>query len=122
MRTLLLTALVPFALVTGCAGTSGLGGGGDVSSAAGDTSSGASLYAANCASCHGGSAQGGSGPSLAGISDSAGVIDTILYGTEGMPGFADTLSDQEVSDILAYLGGLSGNGGGGGEEGEDDGV
>ena len=114
------SSILPLVLslfVVGCAG-------GNVNSATGDTAVGADIYAANCASCHGGSAQGGSGPSIAGVSDSNGVIDTILYGTEGMPGFADTLSDQDISDLLAYLGSLSGGGGGGGEggEGEDDGA
>lgn len=105
-------------LLAACAPGSG------VNSATGDSGSGASLYAANCASCHGASAQGGAGPSLAGIGSSSGVVNTILNGTEGMPGFADSLSDQDISDILAWLGGLSGGGGGGGgeggEEGEDD--
>jgi mono/diheme cytochrome c family protein len=105
--------LLPLGLLVGCGAASG-----DISSGSGDTSSGASLYAANCASCHGADAQGGSGPNIAGIGDSAGVIDTILNGTEGMPGFASSLSDTDVSDILAYLGGLSGGGGGGGEGGE----
>lgn len=129
MRTLILSAL----LMSGCAaeldeyagggshlasgdasGTSG------VSSATGDTSAGAALYADNCASCHGSAGGGGSAPNIAGISDSAGVIDTILYGTSGMPGFASSLTDQEIADILAYLGGLTGGGGGGGDD-EDEG-
>ena len=104
-------------LLLACAGA-------NVSASSGDTSSGAALYAANCSSCHGSSAQGGAGPALAGISDSTGVVDTILAGTEGMPAFGGQLSDQDISDILAYLGSLSGSGGGsysGGEgEGEDD--
>lgn len=112
MRTLILSAL----LMSGCAaeldeyagggshlasgdasGTSG------VSSATGDTSAGAALYADNCASCHGAAAEGGSGPAIAGASDSSGNIDIVLNGEEEMPGFADSLSDQDISDIFAYL-------------------
>lgn len=73
----------------------------------GDTSSaGASLYASECASCHGSDARGGSGPSIAGVSDSQAVIDVILNGTDGMPGFSGSLSDADIADILAYLGSL----------------
>lgn len=126
MRNLILSAL----LMSGCAaelddyagggshlasGTSG------VSGATGDTSAGAALYADNCASCHGSAGGGGSAPNIAGISDSAGVIDIILNGTSGMPGFASSLTDQEIADILAYLGGLTGGGGGGGGDDEDEG-
>ncbi len=51
----------------------------------------------------------------------AGVVDTILYGEDSMPGFADSLSDQDITDIISYLRGLSGGGGGGGEGGEEGG-
>lgn len=108
-----ITWIVLFAAINGCAS-------GNIASASGNNSAGANLFAANCAGCHGANAQGGSGPNIAGISDSNGVIDTILNGTEGMPGFANTLSDQNISDILAYLSGLSGGGGGGGGEGGED--
>lgn len=102
---------------------SGGSGGSGVSASSGDATSGAAIYADNCASCHGASAQGGAGPALAGISDSAGVIDTILYGAGGMPGFSSSLSDQDVSDVLAYLADLGGGsgGGGGGGSGSGDG-
>lgn len=126
MRPVLLSALFVSLFAFGCNpdGSFG-GGGGDVSAAAGDGSTGAALFASYCAACHGADARGGSGPSIAGISDSAGVVDIILYGEDSMPGFAGTLSDAEISDILAWLGGLSGGGGGGGggeegEEGEED--
>lgn len=126
MRNLILSAL----LMSGCAaelddyagGGSHLAGGtSGVSGATGDTSAGAALYADNCASCHGSAGGGGSAPNIAGISDSAGVIDIILNGTSGMPGFASSLTDQEIADILAYLGGLTGGGGGGGGDDEDEG-
>lgn len=112
-------------------GSSGGGGSSSGSSGgSGDTSSGAALYASYCSSCHGSDASGGYGPALAGISDSNAVIDMILYGGDGMPGFSSSLSDQDIADILAYLGSLGGgssggssggggaSGGGGGDEGE----
>ena len=115
MKTPVLATALCLASLVACRGPN------DVSAASGDVSSGERLYSANCASCHGGDALGGSAPALAGISDSNGVIDMILYGGEGMPGFADTLSDADVSDILAWLGSLSGGGGGsGGGEWDDD--
>lgn len=92
-----------------------------VSGATGDTSVGAALYADNCASCHGAAGGGGSAPNIAGISDSAGVIDIILGGTSGMPGFASSLTDQEIADIIAYLGAQSGGSGGGGDDEGDEG-
>lgn len=124
-------------LLGGCAGLEGGGysgggsysggsySGGSSTGATGNTSAGSAIYSANCSGCHGSNAQGGSGPALAGISESSGVIDTILNGTSGMPGFANTLSDQNISDLLAYLSGLGGGGssgssGGGENEGEDD--
>lgn len=110
MKTILFAifALLPITLlcfVVACApaGVSGDTSGG---SAGGDTTAGASLFASDCASCHGSDARGGSAPSIAGINDSQAVIDVILNGSGGMPGFASSLSDADVSDILAYLGTL----------------
>lgn len=101
----------------GSSGGSSSGDSGSASSASGDTSSGASLYASYCASCHGSDAQGGYGPALAGISDSNAVIDMILNGGDGMPSFSGSLSDQDIADILAYLGSLGGSSGGGSSSG-----
>lgn len=94
MRTLL---LLPLALFVACAPGSA------ISAADGDAANGETVYTSNCASCHGAAADGGSGPAIAGASDSSGNIDAVLNGTEGMPGFVDSLSDQDVSDIFAYL-------------------
>jgi len=102
--------LLAAALLAGCStsgsysdsggSNSGSGGGG------GASGNGASLYASNCAGCHGANAQGGAGPALAGISESNRVIDIILNGGSTMPGFGGSLSDADVSNILAWLGGL----------------
>ena len=80
-------------------------------------SPGAAIYAAACASCHDGSrpppyggidlarSTGPSGP------DARNVINVILWGLPAqdeqrrpiMPGFAGTLSNQQLADLLAYV-------------------
>ena len=94
MRTFL---LLPLALLFAC------DPGSAISAADGDAATGETIFADKCASCHGAAAEGGSGPAIAGASDSSGNIDIILNGEEAMPGFADSLSDQDISDIFAYL-------------------
>ncbi len=80
--------------------------------AAGDAAAGKDLFAAQCASCHGANAEGGFGPALAGapIVENADQFASIVKnGTGGgMPPFAQ-LSDQEIADLLAYLGSLGGS-------------
>jgi mono/diheme cytochrome c family protein len=104
MKTILFAifALLPITLLCFVVACAPAGVSGDTS---GD-SAGASLYASDCASCHGADARGGSGPSIAGVSDSQAVIDVILNGSGGMPGFAGSLTDADIADILAYLGSL----------------
>lgn len=96
---------LPFALLVGCAG-------GEESRAdtilglSGDATAGADVYDANCASCHGTDGSGGSGPSLLDeYPGAAEAVDVILEGTGDMPAF-DTLADQDIADLLAFLDGL----------------
>ncbi len=76
--------------------------------AAGDATRGETLFAENCASCHGEDGSGGGvGPTLAG----SGVARedaqaTIENGSGIMP--ADLVSGQDLSDVLAYLETISG--------------
>lgn len=75
----------------------------------GDATSGQTLYSANCASCHGATGGGGSGPNLVrafNSEDKAELIDVILEGDGPMMGYSGVLSDQEIADIVAYLDGL----------------
>ena len=71
----------------------------------GDTGSGEALFGVHCAACHGADRAGtAAGPDIRDEVDEGGeVIDIILNGKAAMPSFADTLSDQEVADILAFL-------------------
>lgn len=72
-------------------------------SVAGDASRGETLFADNCASCHGeGGTGGGVGPTLAGSGVSqADAQATIENGSGVMP--AGLVSGQDLSDVLAYL-------------------
>jgi len=70
----------------------------------GDVAAGATGYASNCASCHGADGEGGTGPAMADavtLSDED-IVDVVLNGVGGMPGF-DSLEDQEIADILAFV-------------------
>ena len=79
--------------------------GGGTSDGAGDTVSGEDVYAGNCARCHGGSGQGGSGPSMEGVADRLTEdehVEVVREGREGMPAWKDTLSDEEIAAVVAY--------------------
>ena len=74
--------------------------------AAPDLERGGAVYAAQCATCHGASGEGGDGPSLAGIATvfetAAGQEAFVKTGGGGMPVFARILSDDEIRDVVAY--------------------
>jgi mono/diheme cytochrome c family protein len=73
---------------------------------AGDQTRGEEVYAQNCAACHGQDGGGGSGPRLAGqqaYTNADVVVEQVRNGGGGMPAFADRLSDQELSDVSAYV-------------------
>ncbi|MCB9763396.1 MAG: cytochrome c [Alphaproteobacteria bacterium] len=72
----------------------------------GDSTSGESIYSAQCASCHGASGEGGVGPALSDEVPEHGdaeLLEYIIYGEDTMPAFGQSLSDQEIADVLAYL-------------------
>src|SRR5689334_8444277 len=73
-----------------------------VESIAGDPVAGSDVYAANCASCHGASGEGGAGPALPGV-DADTLRMTVLYGKESMPAFDGTLTDTEIADVTAFV-------------------
>jgi mono/diheme cytochrome c family protein len=88
--------------------------GGEVESspapAGGDADNGATIYAQNCASCHGENAEGGSvGPTLVSAELAAQNDDfyreVILNGRAGtaMPAWEGRLSAQEIEDVIAFL-------------------
>jgi len=69
---------------------------------------GASLYADNCASCHGGRGQGGVGPKLGGgaaareFPNAADEERFVTDGGSGMPAFGRELSPQEITAIVQF--------------------
>ncbi|MFC5711315.1 c-type cytochrome [Thalassorhabdus alkalitolerans] len=71
---------------------------------AGETHEGAGedIYQGNCASCHGGDLEGGSGPALAGEGFSEDeVLDAIENGRPGMP--ADIVEGEEAEQVSAWV-------------------
>jgi mono/diheme cytochrome c family protein len=89
----------------------------------GDAARGATLYAQNCATCHGASLEGGIGAKLSPIDKLAGVpnsldptflIDIITNGRQPQPGDPkqvampakggnDKLTDQDVKDLASFI-------------------
>lgn len=70
--------------------------------------SGTDVYAAHCAVCHGGDAEGGAGPPLVGIDVSAEEVAAAIIGGQGsMPGFSGVLDEAEIDAVVAYLEGLA---------------
>jgi mono/diheme cytochrome c family protein len=76
----------------------------DVSTATGgNVGNGATLFAANCAGCHGPEgAGGGIGPKLAGVPrDGAGIAAVIAAGQGAMP--AGLVNGTDAADVVAYV-------------------
>ena len=74
---------------------------------AGNADAGKSVFADNCATCHGASGHGGNGgPDLTSI-PSAKSLSTVLgqvtNGGGGMPSFKGTLTQRQIDDVAAYV-------------------
>jgi len=69
----------------------------------GDADAGSTVYADNCTSCHGADGAGVSGPALAGLTDEASMEAKIVDGAGGMPAFGESLDEQDVADVIAYI-------------------
>jgi mono/diheme cytochrome c family protein len=67
----------------------------------GDEANGEILYDANCAGCHGASAEGASGPAIYNEDDDD-FVEAIQEGEGSMPAFPD-LSGQNIADIIAFV-------------------
>jgi cytochrome c6 len=74
-----------------------------------DIALGASLYTKNCAVCHGanGIAVFPGAPSFARMErlmqPDPVLLNSVRFGKRSMPGFAATLKDQEILDVIAYI-------------------
>ena len=72
----------------------------------GDTTRGEGLYNASCVVCHGPRATGGIGPRLAGnpvLSNERVFWKTVSEGRHIMPPLKDTVTEQQIADIQAWL-------------------
>ncbi|MDE3111652.1 MAG: c-type cytochrome [Chloroflexota bacterium] len=80
------------------------GVGGAVPASADQVATGERLFVTEgCVTCHGLEGQGGVvGPAIAGVSAAA-ISDRVHKGPEGMPRFAETLTDADIAAISAYL-------------------
>ena len=84
-------------------------------SAAGDVAAGKALFTGKlgCYGCHGQAGGGGMGPSLADKTwiyggDAATISETIHNGRSGgMPAFGGQASEQEITDVVAFVLSLS---------------
>lgn len=70
--------------------------------------SGRDIYSGRCATCHGGSGGGDRGPKLAdgrvveSLPDAAEQFTVVHDGRGQMPGFGDSLSDEEIDAVVRY--------------------
>jgi quinohemoprotein ethanol dehydrogenase len=72
-----------------------------------NATSGATVFTANCALCHGASGTGGNGgpdlTSLAAAKDMTKIVQQVTNGGSGMPAFQATLTPQQIVDVSAYV-------------------
>lgn len=69
---------------------------------------GASIYAKNCAACHGANGTGGIGPALAenphvNIGDPTTMLTTIVQGRSLMPSWRGQLSASDIASVATYV-------------------
>ena len=69
---------------------------------------GVTVYADECAACHGADGGGGVGPALSGgavvaaFPDPADQTTVVVEGQGGMPSFGDRLSEAEIAAVVEY--------------------
>lgn len=100
---LLAPLIAAILLVAGC------GGGGDTPEGpVSQQDLGRTVYADNCAACHGRSGDGGMGPKLADgavverYPDVADHRAVVVNGRGAMPAWGDRLSDEEIDAVVRY--------------------
>jgi mono/diheme cytochrome c family protein len=80
---------------------------GEEKEAGGDPAAGETVFAENCAGCHGEDGHGGAGgPDLRTMplaQTEEGAIQQVTNGGGGMPPFGGQLSEEEISDVAAFV-------------------
>lgn len=73
----------------------------------GDAEAGKAVFVSNCGSCHtlaDAGTTGDTGPDLDGVSPAYDrVVTQVTNGGGGMPPFKDSLSEQQIQDVAAYV-------------------
>jgi quinohemoprotein ethanol dehydrogenase len=70
----------------------------------GDADAGEEVFAANCSGCHGLDGLGANGgPTLANVTSLERARAQVTNGGGGMPAFKDTLTEQQIADVAAYV-------------------
>ena len=73
----------------------------------GDAEAGTVVFSENCSTCHGATGHGGNGgPDLTTMplaQSEAGAIEQVTNGGGGMPAFSGILSEEEISNVAAYV-------------------
>lgn len=69
----------------------------------GDSAAGMTIYSDNCSICHGDSGEGGTGDPLDVAIPAETIVETVYYGEGIMAAYSETLSDQEIADVAAYV-------------------
>jgi cytochrome c551 len=65
----------------------------------------ATVYADNCAGCHGPDGSGGSARAIAGEDNVDRIREQVQEGGDGMPGFSDTLTADQIDALAQYVAG-----------------
>jgi mono/diheme cytochrome c family protein len=100
----LVLSLALFGALAACGGGSSSGGTATPSGGAMETVKGAEMYAEFCAGCHGADGSGGAGgPAVTGQTDVAQVESVVRDGDGSMPGFADEMSEDQITAVAQYL-------------------
>jgi mono/diheme cytochrome c family protein len=83
---------------------------GEAAGGGGDPKAGESIFAQNCAVCHGTDGHGGpGGPDLRTMplaKTEEGAIQQVTNGGGGMPPFGGQLSSEEIEDVASYVSGV----------------
>jgi cytochrome c553 len=80
---------------------------GSKEASAGDAAAGGEVFAEHCAGCHGEDGHGGpGGPDLTTMplaQTEKGAVQQVTNGGGGMPAFGDQLSEEEISNVAAFV-------------------